>query len=221
MPSRLFHTTAHHIGQFQLQLVQALQQAAGAFGHGRRAAEAALVGLGADLHLGHELRGSSASAGSSGAGRTSPSPQAPLTRTAPPPPPRLPTPEAAGPNKSSRGRSRPHAWVGDPAPGRRGPTPFLPAPTIHSKDVVGAARDVGRARDNSGRPKGSLYLPDLSGDQAGSGESRESLDHRLQIRRSQVPLCCLAFPMKGLLLSHVTCLNPLRMIFSRLMCQKL
>lgn len=69
--------------------------------------------------------------------------------------------------------------------------------------------------------KGSLYLPDLSGDQAGSGESRESLDHRLQIRRSQVHPCCLAFPMKGLLLSHITCLNPLRMIFGRLMCQKL
>lgn len=69
----------------ELQLVQALQQAAGAVGHGRGAAEAALVGLGADLRLGHELRGSAASAGSSGAGRTSPSPRAPLTRTAPPP----------------------------------------------------------------------------------------------------------------------------------------
>jgi hypothetical protein len=77
------------------------------------------VGLGADLRLGHELRGSSASAGSSGASRTSPSPRAPLTRTAPPPPPRLSTPEAVRPNKGRRGRSRGHARVGDPAPAPR------------------------------------------------------------------------------------------------------
>lgn len=44
----------------ELQLVQALQQAAGAVGHGRGAAEAALVGLGADPRLSHlrpEARG--------------------------------------------------------------------------------------------------------------------------------------------------------------------
>lgn len=98
----------------ELQLVQALQQAAGAVGHGRGAAEAALVGLGADLRLGHELRGSAASAGSSGAGRTSPSPRAPLTRTAPPPPrPRGQTRAGAG------GRSRRHRGVGGPCPGAR------------------------------------------------------------------------------------------------------
>lgn len=37
----------------ELQLVQALQQAAGAVGHGRGAAEAALVGLSADPRLSH------------------------------------------------------------------------------------------------------------------------------------------------------------------------
>lgn len=92
----------------ELQLVQALQQATGAVCHGRGATEATLVGLGADLRLGHELRGSGASAGSSGAGRTSPSPRAPLTRTAPPPRPRGQTRAGAGAAASTR--------VGDPVP---------------------------------------------------------------------------------------------------------
>lgn len=52
----------------ELQLVQALEQAAGAIGHGRGAAEAALVGLGADPRLSHLRR--------AGGPRSPPSPRA-------------------------------------------------------------------------------------------------------------------------------------------------
>lgn len=155
----------------ELQLVQALQQAAGAIGHGRGATEATLVGLGADLRLGHELRGSAASAGSSGAGRTSPSPRAPLTRTAPPPRPRGQTRAGAGAAAGTRvggtlSRSLSQSPTGLLA--RQWLLLFLPAPTIPSKDKIRAACDVGKKVPLWNLRQLSLYLPDLSGYQAGS-----------------------------------------------------
>lgn len=189
----------------ELQLVQALQQAAGAIGHGRGATETTLVGLGADLRLGHELRGSAASAGSSGAGRTSPSPRAPLTRTAPPPrPPR--------PNKGRRGRSRPARGWGDPVPepvfksptgllARRWLQLFLPAPTIPSKDKNRAACDVGKKVPLWNRRQliqSLLARPVRLPGRLLRGQ--ESLDNTvLQIRRSPVHSYCLTFLMRGLL----------------------